>query len=82
MTSMLPLTRFKTMLETYQQQINEDLGELVMAAELVGSRPNYILLDEEGYYHLQVSGKLDTVIDSMTKQLDKLCKIKHQKDRT
>jgi hypothetical protein len=68
------------MLEGYQAQMNQDYGELIMAAELMGSRPHYVLMDEQGYYHVQTSGTLEEVVAILQKQLEKLERIKTQKE--
>jgi len=78
---MLPLGRFRNMIATHRDQMISDFDELIMAADLIASRPNYLLLDEEGFYHAQVSGTLEEVIFSMQKLLDKAIKIKEQKER-
>ena len=77
---MLPLIRFKDLLTTYKAQIDEDLDELIMAAEIIGTRPNYVLMDEHGYYHVQTSGHLEEVIINLRRQLEKLERIQVQKD--
>lgn len=77
---MLPLSRFKEVITTYRDQMLSDYNELIMAAELVGSRPNYLLMDEHGFYHAQASGTLEEVIMHLHKQLDKLEKLQTQKD--
>lgn len=82
MTATAPLTRFRDMLMLYKKQMEEDFDELIMSAEIICSRPNYVLMDETGYYHLQASGTLEEVVAVLQKQLEKLEKIKTQKDRT
>lgn len=79
---MLPLTKFRDMLQAYQAQMNEDMNELVNAADLVGSRPNYLVVDEHGYYHYQTSGTITEVLASVEKILEKLQRIKAQRDKT
>ena len=69
------------MLQTYKEQINNDMNELVAAATLIGTRPNYLTVDEQGYYHLQASGTLEQCIKVTEDNLAKLNRIKEQKDR-
>ena len=69
------------MLQTYKEQINNDMNELVAAATLIGTRPNYLTVDEQGYYHLQASGTLEQCIKATEDHLAKLNRIKEQKDR-
>lgn len=76
---MLPLIRFKDMLESYKAQMEEDFEELINAAHLVASRPNYLTLDENGFFHVQSSGKIDEVIVSLKEHLARLERIKTQK---
>ena len=78
----LPLIRFKEMLETYKEQMDTDMNELIGAAEIIGSRPNYLTVDEHGFYHVQASGSIDQVLDALNKQLEKLTRIKAQRDKT
>lgn len=77
----LPLIKFRDMLQTYKEQINNDMNELVAAATLIGTRPNYLTVDEQGYYHLQASGTLEQCIKVTEDNLAKLNRIKEQKDR-
>jgi hypothetical protein len=78
---MLPLIRFKEMLEACKAQIESDLGEMVAAAELVGGRPNYLMVDEGGYYHIQASGNIDEVVAVLEKQLSRVKRIKEQQEQ-
>ena len=58
-----------------------DFDELIAAADLVGQRPNYLTVDENGYYHLQASGNIDEVIKAVEQQLDRIKRIKAQRDK-
>ena len=78
---MLPLIRFRDMLASYKEQLNEDMDELINAAEIIGSRPNYLTVDEHGFYHVQASGTIDQVLHALEKQLEKLNRIRAQKER-
>ena len=55
---MLPLIKFRDMLEAFKAQMIEDYDELIGAAHVIGIRPNYLTLDENGQYHVQASGTL------------------------
>lgn len=81
-TATSPLTRFRDMLMLHKKQLDEDYEEIIMAAEIIASRPNYVLMDETGYYHVQSSGTLEEVVTSLHKQLEKLERIKAQKEAT
>lgn len=79
---MLPLTKFKDMLLDHKQQLDADFDELILAADLIGARPNYMTVDEHGFYHVQASGGIKEVIFALEKQLEKLNRIKAQRDKT
>ena len=79
---MLPLIRFRDMLANYKAQMDEDMNELINAAEIIGQRPNYLTVDENGYYHVQASGNIDEVIYALEKQLEKVKRIKQQRENT
>ena len=68
------------MLTTHKQQLDMDFDELIAAADIIGSRPNYLTVDEHGFYHVQASGDIKEVIYALEKQLEKLNRIKAQKD--
>lgn len=77
---MLPLSNFGKMLMVYRDQYNVDMDELIAAATLVGQRPNYLTVDEHGYYHLQASGRIEEVIKALEDNLQRLNRIKLQRD--
>lgn len=79
---MLPLIRFHEMLRLYKEQMNEDFDELMSAAEIIGARPNYLTVDEHGFYHVQASGNIDEVLHALQLQKEKLERIKAQRDKT
>jgi hypothetical protein len=54
----------------------------VAAAQLIGSRPNYLVVDEHGYYHFQVSGTIEEVVASTELHLKKMLRIKAQKEHS
>lgn len=68
------------MLESYKKQMNEDMDELIGGATLLSARPNYLTVDEHGYYHVQASGPIEEIIPALIKQVEKLQRIKQQKD--
>lgn len=79
---MLPLTKFSEILTSYKEQMNNDFDELITASNLIGQRPNYLTVDEHGYYHLQASGKIEEVITATEYNLERLKRIKQQRDKT
>jgi hypothetical protein len=78
---MLPLMKFSEMLTDLKTQIGQDMDEIIGAATLIGQRPNYLTVDELGYYHLQASGNIDEVVSAVSTQLERLKRIKEQKDK-
>lgn len=78
---MLPLIRFKELLETMKDQFNEDIDELIGGAMIIGTRPNYLTVDEQGFYHVQASGTSVEVIEALEKLLEKVKRIQAQKDK-
>ncbi len=79
---MLPLIKFRDMLDNYKNQFMEDMDELIGAAHIIGARPNYLTVDEHGYYHVQASGTIKDVITALEQQLGKLNRIQAQRDNT
>jgi len=78
---MLPLIRFKELLENTKKRMNEDMEELITGATLLAARPNYLTVDEMGYYHVQASGPIEEIIPALIKQVERLQRIKQQKER-
>jgi hypothetical protein len=77
---MLPLIRFKEFLETMKDQFNEDMDEMITGATILGTRPNYLTVDEQGFYHAQASGTSLEVIQALEILLEKVKRIQAQKD--
>lgn len=75
-----PLTRFKTRLETTKAQLMEDLDEMIMTTDIISQRPNYLTVDELGYYHVQASGNIDEVLTTLYKLQEKLERIKKYRE--
>lgn len=78
---MLPLKKFGEMLTTTKEQMIEDMNELINAATLISQRPNYLTVDEHGFYHLQASGDIGEMVTVVEQQLAKLKRIKEQRDK-
>lgn len=76
---MLPLIRFRDFLQQTKEQMNVDLDEAIGAAHLLGARPNYLTLDEQGFFHIQTSGTLEECIFAMQQHIAKLERIDKQK---
>ena len=77
---MLPLTKFSEILRTYRDQMNEDWNEVIAASDLIGQRPNYLTVDEHGFFHFQASGKIEEVIKATEDNLERLKRIQKQRN--
>lgn len=77
---MVPLSKFEEILTAYKDQMLADYEELINAAHLLGSRPNYFTMDDNGQFHAQASGSLDECIRALEHHLGKLKKIKEAKE--
>lgn len=77
---MIPLSKFHDILCAHRDQFNHDMQELVNAAQLLGSKPNYFTMDENGMFHAQASGTMDEVIRALKHHLEKLEKIQSFKE--
>lgn len=75
-----PMSRFINALESTKAQLIEDIDEMIMTADIINQRPNYLTVDEKGFYHIQASGDIDDVIKSLTKLLGKLNRIKSYRE--
>lgn len=79
---MLPLLNFRDMLSRCKAQIDEDMDELILGAQLIGQRENYLLVDEKGNYFFQVAGTLPQLIEATTHLLERLKRLQQQKEKT
>jgi len=77
---MIPLSRFEDVLIANKDQMVADYDELIAAAHLLGARPNYFTMDDNGLFHAQASGTLDECIRALEHHLSKMKKIKEHKD--
>lgn len=77
---MIPLSKFRDILTANKDQMTADYDELIMAADLLGSRPNYFTMDDNGLFHAQASGPIDEVIRALEHHLSKLKRIKEHKE--
>jgi hypothetical protein len=79
---MIPLSKFEEILTANKDQMVADYDELITAAHLLGSRPNYFTMDDNGLFHAQASGTLDECIRALEHHLSKLKRIKEHKEGT
>lgn len=77
---MLPLLNFKTLLEECKEQFVENIDELILGAQLVGQRENYLLVDDNGNYFFQVAGTLPQLIEAAAHLQARLKRLQQQKE--
>ena len=81
MATMTPFHKFLNGLHSVQHDFNEEMDELVGFAEVMARRQeNSIDLDEHGFFYVTSAGKIEDVIPTMEHQLQRLKRIKEQKD--
>lgn len=77
---MTPYRQLRNGLQQIRQDSNELLDEAIAFAEVMAMKQNSIELDEKGIFFVTASGTLEDVIPTMYKQLEKLERIKQQRD--
>jgi hypothetical protein len=77
---MLPLKRFVDALMAYKAEVDQNFDELIMAADLIAKKTNTITREDNGAFHIQVTGTLDECINTLTVMLHKLKKTKEQQE--
>jgi hypothetical protein len=77
---MTPFQRFRNGLLQIRGDTNELLDEMIAFAEVMANKRNTVELDENGFFYVQSSGPLEEVLAVMHKQVEKLERIKKQKD--
>ena len=64
-----------------RHDFNEEMDELIGFAEVMARRQeNSIDLDENGFFYVTSAGKIEDVILTVENQLQRLKRIKEQKD--
>ena len=79
---MTPFQRFRNGLLQVRGDTNELLEEMIAFAEVMANKRNTLELDENGFFYCQSSGTLEDILPVMYKQIEKLERIKAQKDST
>lgn len=77
---MTPYRQLRNGLQQIKQDSDELLDEAIAFAEVMAMKQNSIEVDEKGFYFVTASGPLEDVIPTMYKMLDRLERIKKQKD--
>jgi hypothetical protein len=75
-----PFQRFLRGLEAAQLDMNEMLTELRAFAEIMAKKSNTLEMDENGFFYTTAAGTLEEIIPTIHKQLERLERIKKQKD--
>ena len=77
---MLPFQQFANGLKHVRNEINQELEELLVFSEVLARKNNTLEMDENGVFYSILSGSIEDMIAMMHKQLQKLERIKYQKD--
>lgn len=77
---MTPFQKFLSGLKAAREEVGETLDELTAFAEIMARKQNCIELDDNGFFYVTAAGPLDEVIPTVHKLLDKLERIKKEKD--
>lgn len=77
---MTPYRQLRNGLQQLKHDSNELLDEAIAFAEVMAMKQNSIEQDNNGFYFVTASGSLEDVIPTMYKMLDRLERIKKQKD--
>lgn len=77
---MTPFEKFCNGLQHVRHEFNEEMNEMLAFAEIMSRKANAVELDENGTFYVVATGPIDEVISTMYKQLEKLERIKKQKD--
>jgi hypothetical protein len=76
-----PFRQFCNGLHQIRSDTNELLDEMLAFAEVMALKQNSIEFDENGgFFFITATGSLEEVIPTMYKQLEKLERIKNQRD--
>jgi hypothetical protein len=77
-----PFQKFLRGLEAAQLDFNETMNELRAFAEVMARKQNSLEMDEDGLFYTSASGSVEEIIPILYKQVEKLERIKKQKDNS
>ncbi len=77
---MTPFKRFCNGLHHVRAEFNEQLDEMLSFAEIMCNKQNTLDIDENGFFYVTAAGPLEEIIPTLRKQMEKLERIKQQKD--
>jgi type II secretory pathway component PulF len=72
--------RFCTGIQHFRNEINDELDEMLTFAEVMARQQNMITVDENGIFFSTASGSLDEIIPTLTQQIEKLERIRRQRN--
>jgi hypothetical protein len=79
MSRMTPFQKFVRGLQAAQLDFDETMNELISFPEIMAQKQNTLELDEDGFFYVTAAGPIEEVIPVMEKQLEKLYRIRKQK---
>jgi hypothetical protein len=77
---MTPFKQFTNGLYQVREDFNEAITEMLAFAEIMARKQNTLELDENGFFYVTCSGPIDEIIPETKKILERLERIKKQKD--
>jgi len=75
-----PFEQFSRGIYAAQVEFNESIDELRAFIEVMARKSNSLDMDEDGKFYVIAAGPLEEIIPTLEKQLEKLLRIKKQKD--
>jgi signal transduction histidine kinase len=72
--------RFCNGLHHIRHELNEEITEMLAFAEVMARKQNSLELDENGFFYTTAAGPLEEIIPTMYKQIERLERIKKQRD--
>lgn len=75
-----PFQQFCNGLHHVRQDFNMQMDEMLAFAEVMARKQNSIELDENGQFYVTACGTIDEIIPVVQQQLERLERIKKQKD--
>lgn len=76
-----PFRRFCNGLHQARADFNEQVDEMIAFAEVMALKQNCLELDENGTFYITAAGSVEDVISVMQAQLERLRRIKQEKDQ-
>jgi hypothetical protein len=81
MNSLSPFRRFCNGLHQIRKETNEQIDEILSFAEVMALKQNCVELDENGVFYVSSAGTIDEVIPVMHAQLERLQRIREERNR-